>query len=153
MAGFQAVSAAHPALLGAMVLCLTGTGRAVITAVRPIDPTGTIQVLNYATRPSPVVSGGELLGTDYGTLRAHAFPASRTVDEACGSADSGQGYELGLELSVPPGTDAGTSGWDIDYQIAGASGTITFPQGVVLCSTASLRTGACGKLAQKFGAG
>ena len=99
--GIPAVRASHPALLGGMVLCVTGPGSAVITAIKPIHPTGAIEVVDYATRPNPGQTGGEQLGVDYGTLRTHGFTASRTVNAQCGDGDSGQGDELGLELSVP----------------------------------------------------
>jgi hypothetical protein len=152
MNGIPAVSAAHPALLGSMVLCLTGAGRAVITAVRPVHPVGTIQVLGYATRPNPALAGRDFLGVEYGALRTHGFSASRAVDVPYGSGDCGQGYELGLELSVPPGTNAATSGWEIDYQVGGQTATTTFPQGAVLCSTPTLRAGPCAKLLRESGA-
>jgi hypothetical protein len=152
MAGLPEVSPANHALLGEMILCLTGPGRAVITAVRPIHPTGTIDVLGYAVRPNPVLSGGELLGSDYGTLQTHGFTANHTVDVPCGADDSGHGYELALELSVPPDTNAGTNGWDIDYRIGDHTASTTFPYGAVLCSTARLDDQPCKHLAQQFGA-
>src|ERR1700678_3149045 len=86
--GFSAVSPTHHALLGGMLLCLTGPGSAVITSIVPVHPTGTIEVLGYAARPNPLLNGGDLLGTDYGTLRAHGFTADRTVNAPCGASDS-----------------------------------------------------------------
>jgi hypothetical protein len=151
MAGLPKVTPAHHALQGEMILCLTGPGRAVITAVRPIHPLGTIEVLDYAVRPNPFVTGNEGLGTDYGTLRSHGFTANQTVDVPCGSDDSGQGYELGLELSVPPGTNAGTTGWEIDYRIGDHMASTTFPYGAVLCSTPSIDDKPCKRVWQRFG--
>lgn len=90
MGGFTKVSPAHHALLGSMLLCLTGPGRAVITAVRPNQPAGSIEVVGYAVRPNPLLTGGDMLGTEYGTLRTNGFSADRTVDVSCGGADSGQ---------------------------------------------------------------
>lgn len=150
MGGFPEVTATHHALLGAMLLCLTGPGRAVITAVRPIHPTGTIEVVDYAVRPNPLLTGGEMVGTEYGTLRTHGFTANRTVGEPCGADNSGHGYELALELSVPRGTNAATTGWEIDYQIGDHTASTTFPQGAVLCST-SFDEQPCKHLAQQFG--
>lgn len=150
MGGFSKVSATHRALLGSMLLCLTGPGRAVISAVRPIHPTGTIEVLDYAVRPNPILTGGGMVGTDYGTLRSYGFTANRTVDALCGADNSGHGYELGLELSVPPGANAGTSGWEIDYRIGDHTASTTFPQGAVLCST-SFDDKACQRVERQFG--
>jgi hypothetical protein len=151
MAGSPKVTPAHHMLLGEMILCLTGPGRAVITAVRPIHPTGPIDVVGYAVRPNPALTGGELLGSDYGTLRTHGFPADRTVDVRCGAGDSGEGYELALELSVPPETNAGTTGWEIDYRIGDHTASTTFPQGVVLCSTPSIDDKPCKHVWQRYG--
>jgi hypothetical protein len=133
-----------------MLLCLTGPGRAVITAVRPIHPVGPIDVLGYAVRPNPFLTGGEMLGDVYGTLRTHGFTANRTVDAPCGGADSGQGYELGLELSVPPGANSGTTGWEIDYRIGDHTASTTFPLGTVLCSTPHIDDKPCNNLWQQF---
>lgn len=151
MGGFPQVNAGHHALLGSMLLCLTGPGRAVITAVRPIHPTGTIEVVDYAVRPNPLLTGGEMVGTEYGTLRTRGFTANRTVDTPCGADNSGHGYELGLELSVRHGTNAATNGWEIDYRIGGHTASTTFPQGAILCSTASLDDKPCKPLALKYG--
>lgn len=152
MVGIPKVSPVNHALQGEMILCLTGPGRAVITAVRPIHPTGTIDVVGYAVRPNPALTGSELLGVDYGSLRTHGFTANRTVDEPCGANNSGHGYELGLELSVPPGTNAATTGWEIDYRIDDHTASTTFPYGAVLCSASSLDDKPCKTLAQKYGA-
>jgi hypothetical protein len=149
--GLPAVSAAHHALVGGMLLCLTGPGRAVITGVRPIHPVGTIEVLDYATRPNPILTGGEQLDQGYGTLRTNGFTADRTVDATCGASDSGQGDELALELSVPAGTDAGTTGWQIDYRIGDHAASVTFPLGAVLCSTASMDDKPCKRVWQQYG--
>ena len=151
MAGIPAVSATHHALLGGMVLCLTGPGSAVITAVKPIHPTGAIGVVDYATRPNPGQTGGEQLGVGYGALRTHGFTANRTVNAQCGDGDSGQGDELALELSVPPGTNEATTGWEIDYRVGDQAASITFPQGAVLCSTRSIDDEPCKHLWQQFG--
>ena len=151
MAGIPAVSAAHYALLGGMVLCVTGPGSAVITAIKPIHPTGAIKVIDYATRPNPGQTGGEQLGVDYGTLRTHGFTANRTVNAQCGDGDSGQGDELGIAVSVPPGTNAGTTGWEIDYRIGDHTASTSFPLGAILCSTPSLHDEPCKHVWQQFG--
>jgi hypothetical protein len=49
----------------------------------------------------PLLKGADMLGSEYGSLRAAGLTANRTVDVPCGGADSGQGFELGLELAVP----------------------------------------------------
>jgi hypothetical protein len=129
MGGFPAVSPAHHALLGSMFLCLTEPGQAVITKVRPIHPTGTIEVVGYAARPNPLLTGTEMLGSAYGTLRSHGFTRNKTVDTRCGSTNSGQGYELALELAVPPGMNAGTTAWEIDYRVGGHAASVNVPAG------------------------
>ncbi len=88
--GYPGMSPAHHELVGGMIFCLTGPGRAVITAVRPIHPIGTIDVVDYAVRPNPFLKGEEGLGGT-GTLRTHGFTADRTVDVPCGAVDSGHG--------------------------------------------------------------
>ncbi len=128
-----------------------GPGRAVITAVKPIHPVGAIEVLDYATRPNPILTGGEQVGTEYGTLRTHGFTANRTVDAPCGANDSGHGYELALEMSVPPGTNAGTSGWEVDYAIGDHTASVTVPLGAVLCSTPNIDDPPCQHVRQQLG--
>ena len=64
---------------------------------------------------------------------------------------SGQGYELALELTVPSGTNAGTTGWEIDYQVGGHAASTTFPEGTVLCSTASIDDPSCKHVWQRYG--
>ena len=151
LVGVPGVSPAHHAVIGEMFLCLTSPGRAVITAVRPVRPVGRIEVIDFAVRPNPFLRGGEMLGSDIGTLRTHGFPADRVVGTPCGAANSGHGYELGLELAVPPGTNAGTSGWEIYYSVGGQAASIVFPYGAVLCSTPSLYNKPCMRVGRKFG--
>ncbi len=151
MNGIPAVNPARHALVGEMLLCLTGQGRAVITGVRPIHPAGTIDVLGFAVRPNPLLKGADMLGSGHGTLRADGFTANRTVDTPCGASDSGHGYELGLELAVPPGTNAGTTGWEIDYKVGDHAASMTLPLGAVLCSTPSIDDEPCKRVWQQFG--
>jgi hypothetical protein len=135
------------ALVGGMIFCLTGPGRAVITAVRPIHPIGTIEVVGYAVRPNPFPRGeAGLSGT--GTLRTHGFTADRTVDVPCVGVN---GYELGLELTVPPGTNAGANGWEIDYRVGDHTASTTFPLSTVLCSTPSTDDKPCKHVWQQYG--
>jgi hypothetical protein len=151
MDGFPAVSPPRHALLGEMLLCLTGPGRAVITEVRPIHPTGTIDVVGFAVRPNPLLRGAEMLGEEYGTLRTYGFTPNRTVDTRCGRSDSGQGFELALELAVPPGMDAGTTAWEIDYRVGGHAASLTFPLGAVVCSTSNIDDGPCKRVWRQYG--
>jgi len=83
--------------------------------------------------------------------RTHGFTTDRTVDVPCGADDSGNGYELGLELTVPAGTNAGTTGWEVDYRIGDHTASTTYPWGMVLCSTPSFDDQPCKHLAQQFG--
>jgi hypothetical protein len=99
----------------------------------------------------PLLKGRQVLGTDYGTLGTHGFTAGRTVDAPCGNGDSGQGYELALELTVPPGTNAGTTGWEIDYRIGGHTASTTFPEGAILCSTSTIDAESCKHVWQQYG--
>lgn len=145
------MSPAHHALLGEMLLCLTAPGQAVITKVRPVHPTGTIEVVGYAVRPNPLLTGAEMLGADYGTLRTHGFTRNRTVDTRCDGTNSGEGYELALELDVPSGTNAGTTAWEIDYRVGGHGASLTFPLGAVLCSTSKMDDGPCKHVWQRYG--
>ena len=92
-----------------------------------------------------------MLGTEYGTLRTHGFTRDRTVDTRCGGTNSGQGYELALELAVPPGMNAGTTAWEIDYRVGGHAASLTFPLGAVLCSTSSIDDGPCKHVWKKYG--
>src|SRR5215469_6633689 len=151
MGGFPAVSPAHHALLGEMFLCLTGAGQAIITAIRPFHPTGTIEVVGYAVRPNPLLRGADMLGQGYGALRTHGFAGDKTVDAPCGGSNSGQGYELALELAVPPGMDAGTTAWEIDYRVGGHAASLTFPLGAVLCSTPNIDDRPCKRVWQQYG--
>jgi hypothetical protein len=149
--GFPGVSPAHHALLGEMLLCLSGAGRAVLTDVRPVHPAGTIDVVGYAVRPNPLLTGAEMLGAEYGTLRTHGFTPDKTVNTRCGGTNSGHGYELALELAVPPGMNAGTTAWQIDYTVGGHAASLTFPLGAVLCSTSNIDDRPCKHVWQKYG--
>jgi len=151
MGVFPAVSLAHHALLGSMFLCLTGPGQAVITQVRPVHPVGTMDVVGYAVRPNPLLTGGKMVGTEYGTLQTYGFTRNKTVHIRCADPNSGQGYELGLELAVPPGMNAGATAFDIDYIVGGHAASLTFPQGAVLCSTSSIYDGPCKHVWQQYG--
>ena len=150
MDGLPAVGPGHHALVGEMLLCLTKPGRAVITAVPPIHPVGSLEVVGFAVRPNPLLRGADMLGTESGTLRKYGFAANRTVKTSCGSSDSGRGYELGLELTVPPHANAGTSGWEIVYRIGGRTASTAFPLGAILCSTPSLADESCKHVWQQF---
>jgi hypothetical protein len=77
--------------------------------------------------------------------------SNRIVDTPCGASDSGQGDELALELSVPPGSNAGTTGWQIDYRIGDHAASTTFPLGAVLCSTPSMDDKTCKRVWQQYG--
>jgi hypothetical protein len=151
MDGLPAVGPGHHALVGEMLLCLTKPGRAVIAAVRPIHPVGSLEVVGFAVRPNPLLRGADMLGTESGTLRNYGFAANRTVDTSCGSSDSGRAYELGLELTVPPHANAGTTGWEIVYRIGGRTASTAFPLGAILCSTPSLADQSCKRVWQQFG--
>jgi hypothetical protein len=151
MNGLPAAGPSNHRDIGEMFLCLTGPGRAVITDVRPVRPVGTVQVVAFAVRPNPILRGGDMLGSGSGTLQDNGFnTADRIVDTQCVS-DSGQGYELGLELTVPPGTNGGTTGFQIDYRVGASTANLTYPAGAILCSTPSLDDAQCTALFQQFG--
>jgi len=149
--GLPAAGPSNHRDIGSMFLCLTGPGRAVITDVRPVRPVGTVEVVAFAVRPNPLLTGADMLGSGRGTLQDNGFnTADRIVDTQCVSG-SGQGYELGLELTVPPGTNAGTKGFQIDYAVGDHTATLTYPVGAILCSTPSVDDAHCKRLFQQFG--
>jgi hypothetical protein len=151
MNGLPAAGPSNHRDIGEMFLCLTGRGRAVITDVRPVRPLGTVEVVAFAVRPNPILRGAAMLGSGSGTLGDNGFnTADRIVDTQCVSG-SGQGYELGLELTVPPGTNAGTTGFQIDYTVGDHTATLTYPVGAILCSTPSVDDAQCKRLFQQFG--
>ncbi|HVC76188.1 MAG TPA: hypothetical protein VND96_06695 [Candidatus Micrarchaeaceae archaeon] len=151
MNGLPGVGPSNHADIGEMFLCLTGPGRAVITDVRPVQPVGTVEVVAFAVRPNPTLRGGDMLGSGRGTLQDNGFnTADRIVDTQCVSG-SGQGYELGLELTVPPGTNAGTRGFQIDYTVGDHTANLTYPAGAIVCSTASVDDPPCKRLILQFG--
>ena len=149
--GIPAVGPSNHGDIGEMFLCLTRPGRAVITDVRPVRPVGTVEVVAFAVRPNPTLRGANMLGSGVGTLQDNGFnTADRAVDIQCVSG-SGQGYELGLELTVPPGTNAGTTAFQIDYTVGDHTATLTYPVGAILCSTPSFEDAQCKRLRQQFG--
>jgi hypothetical protein len=151
MNGMPAVGPSNHADMGEMFLCLTAPGRAVITDVRPVRPVGTIEVVAFAVRPNPLLRGADMLGSGRGTLHDNGFKtADRIVDTQCISG-SGQGYELGLELTVPPGTNAGTKRFQIDYTVGDHNANLTYPLGAILCSTPSVDDPPCKGLIQQLG--
>jgi hypothetical protein len=151
MNGIPAVGPSNHADIGEMFLCLTGPGRAVITDVRPVRPVGTVEVVAFAVRPNPILRGADMLGAGVGTLQDNGFTtADRIVDTQCVSG-SGQGYELGLELTIPPGTNAGTTGFQIDYTVGDHTAILTYRVGAILCSTPSVDDAQCKALFQQFG--
>jgi hypothetical protein len=134
-----------------MLLCLTGPGRAVITDVVPVTPVGNVEVVAFAVRPNPLLRGADMLGSGRGTLQDNGFnTADRIVDTQCVSG-SGQGYELGLELTVPPGTNAGTKAFQIDYTVGDHTANLTYPLGAILCATPSVDDAQCKALFQQLG--
>jgi hypothetical protein len=145
------VGPSNHADIGEMLLCLTGPGRAVITDVRPVQPIGTIEVVAFAVRPNPILRGADMLGSGRGTLQDNGFnTADRIVDTQCVSGSS-QGYELGLELTMPPGTNAGTRAFQIDYTVGDHAANLTYRVGAILCSTASVDDAPCKALTQQLG--
>jgi hypothetical protein len=151
MNGMPGVGPSNHADIGEMFLCLTGPGRAVITDVRPVRPVGTVEVVAFAVRPIPLLRGGDMLGSGRGTLQDNGFnTADRIVDTQCVS-DSGQGYELGLELTMPPGTNAGTKGFQIDYTVGDHTANMMYPVGAILCSTPSVDDAPCKRVIQQLG--
>jgi len=145
------VSPTNHADIGELFLCLGGPGRAVITLVRPVQPVGTVEVVAFAVRPNPFLRGGNMLGSGRGTLQDNGFnSADRVVDAQCVS-DSGQGYELGLELSVAPGTNAGTTAFQIDYTVGDHAASLTYPVGAAVCSTPSVDDPPCQRVLQQLG--
>ena len=151
MSGIPAVGPSNHADIGEMLPCLTGPGRAVITDVRPVRPVGTVEVGAFAVHPNPILTGADMLGSGAGTLQDNGFnTADRIVDTQCVSG-SGQGYELGLELTVPPGTNAATTGFQIDYTVGDHKANLTYPEGAILCSTPSVDDAQCKRLFQQFG--
>ena len=151
MNGIPAVGPSNHADIGEMLLCLTGPGRAVITDVLPVRPVGTVEVVAFAVRPNPFLSGHDMLGSGRGTLQENGFnTADRIVDSQCVSG-SGQGYELGLELTVPAGTNAGTKEFQIDYTVGDHSANLTYSLGAILCSTPSVDDAQCQLLYHQFG--
>jgi hypothetical protein len=146
-----AVGPSNHADIGEMFLCLIGPGRAVITDVRPVRPVGTVEVVAFAVRPNPLLRGADMLGSGRGTLQDNGFStADRIVDTQCVSG-TGQGYELGLELTVPAGTNAGTKGFQIDYTVGDHTANLTYPVGAILCSTLSVADAPCKRLIRQFG--
>ena len=149
--GIPGIGPSNHADIGEFFLCLTAPGRAVITGVRPVRPIGTVEVVAFAVRPNPLLTGGVMLGSGSGTLQDNGFNlADRVVDKQCVS-DSGQGYELGLELTVPAGTNAGTRAFEIDYKVDDRAASLTYPEGVALCSTPTVGDPACRLLYGQLG--
>jgi hypothetical protein len=54
-------------------------------------------------------------------------------------------------LAVPPGMNAATIGWVIDYKVGGHASSLTFPLGAVVCSTPTVDDGPCKRVWQKYG--
>jgi len=151
ISGIPAVGPSNHADIGQMFLCLTKPGQAIITGVRPVRPAGTVEVVAFAVRPNPILSGGKMLGSGSGSLQSNGFNiADRIVDKQCVSG-SGQGYELGLELSMPAGTNAGSAGFQIDYSVGDHTGSLTYQVGAILCSTPTLDDASCRSLFKQFG--
>jgi hypothetical protein len=151
MNGLPAADPSKHRDIGSMFLCLTGPGQATITDVRPVRPVGTVEVVAFAVRRNPLLRGADMLGSGSGTLQDNGFnTADRIVDTQC-VPDSGQGYELGLELTVPPGTNAGTAAFQIDYTVGDHTANLTYPAGAILCSTPSIDDAPCKLLFQQFG--
>lgn len=149
--GIPAVGPSNHADIGEIFLCLSAPGRAVITDVQPVRPIGTVEVVAFAVRPNPVLSGGVMLGSGAGTLQQNGFDtADRTVDTQCVTG-TGRGYELGLELTVPPGMSAGTKQFQIDYAVGDHTASLLYPVGVVLCSAPTVKDASCASVFRQLG--
>jgi hypothetical protein len=144
------VSSTRHADLGEMTFCTHGAAPVTVTSVTPINPDGQIHVVDVRARPNPLVNSGNLLGSAFGALAKHGFPASRTIRSACSGTDRPSGSEVAIELAIQPGTEAAAAGWRFHYRVGNKSGSTTFPLGVVLCSTPTLQAPACARFIASF---
>lgn len=120
-------------LVGAMPVCLHGTGEdVVLTGVRPHH--GDVEVVAYTVRPNPYPSRQDMIGNSTKPFSAHGLaPYDGTpLALSCGKQNR-QFYELIVQLrsgSVSTSTD----GFDVTYTIDGAHRELTVPLKVILCA-------------------
>ncbi len=120
---------------GSIFICLSQRGRATITAVRPVHPTGGFKVQQFAVRLNPRLKGKEGLGGATGSLWSKGFADNHVVDIKCGvTHDAAVADEIGVEITRPAPADAGSDGFNVYYRSDGEAGTLRIPFVAALCS-------------------
>lgn len=148
--GFPTVSPTRHADVGSMIVCAS-SNRVRIQSVTPVDLTGTIQVVAVRTRPNPFIWGKQGIGAQYGSLASLGLVSNTRSIVRCNKKIDGTGSEVAIEMSVPAGTNAAARGWKISVSDGHGSSSVTYPQGVILCSTPSLDSPTCQQLRHTYG--
>ncbi len=143
---FSFVAHGQPLSFGAITVCLTQPAVATITAVSLREPTGGLEVDDFAVRPVP--SDGNLLGNVFVPLRATGFAAASRAtmrgscaadgsvprDSVAAADPAGDVFEMAIQVSWSSGAAATASGIEIAYTVDGSSGSSTIPWAVGVCA-------------------
>jgi len=150
--GVPRVSPTTHADIGSMILCSESPEPLRITSVSAVGTTGKITVVDVRTRSNPFLEKPvqKAVGVSYGSLASAGMTADSPTILPCRSSNPAAGSEVALELSVPSGTNSATRGWRFTVTDGQHTSTVTYPLGVVLCSTPTMKEPACAALWKSY---
>lgn len=153
--GAPKVSRTMHADIGSMLLCAESSKPVRIVSVSAIGKTGEVTVEDIRTRPNPFLDKPvrQAVGVAYGSLASAGMTADSRTILPCKSSDPAAGSEVALELSIPPGTNSATRGWKFTLTDGQHTSTLTFPLGVVLCSSPTMKAPDCHALWKSYAKG
>jgi hypothetical protein len=119
-------------IAGDMFFCLDRPGS---ITVDDVEPVGDLRMTAYAIRANPFLTGGNMAGTQKGTLHANHIENNPGPLTTVCSQNSGQGYELVTELNISDRTTS-ASGFRIRYHAepGGSASMLVIRLGITYCS-------------------
>jgi hypothetical protein len=145
----QSIPRERPLTIATMLICAERASQPTpITAVTLPPTAHGLAIVDYGTRPNPILAGvHNLTGEKYGLARSRGYP-HRTV-EVCKTPRSPEGPTPTSELAVTiertgPGTGM-TPGFVLHYPGLTHDRTLTIRYNIILCSPPATLTSGCGK--------
>jgi hypothetical protein len=139
--GVAHVPTGQPVTVGGVVLCVSGSGKAVITQVAMSGLRGSLTVDAFAVRTK--VEHHDYIGDPQRTLASigEGFDPGgpQLVTTVCPrdlqAATWSDFVELAVQVTRTSGDVAGGTGLDITYEAGGAEGKYLVPFGIVVCAS------------------
>lgn len=127
-------------VIGQMLLCADDRPGTRITKVTATPSVGSIQVEQFAVRPNPFMSGGTMLGDDYGTLTSHHIAPIHEVAQPCSRHE---GDELIIQVANRANTESSSRDVVVHYGPSNGGHTVTYPLTIDLCPQRSTSAEGC----------